>query len=417
MIKEIFGFLKARRVLILKILTWVILLTTTYNYIRTIGKFSINFPLGDDYDAILNFLNHWDESDSKFSLLFSQHNEHRLVFLRIVALAYFKIFHSVNFAHLIWIGNLFLFFTIGVLYVSTKDKRKFFFFAPIFLWILTYSNWESETWAMASLSNFPVLFFAFLSFFFLSKRTLTSFVFSIFFAFLSVFSQGNGLVVFAVGIVFLLKDKIRLAIWIVCGLLAIYIYFILFSYLKPAHSKFEFFAFERMFFLTRLFYGMTLLSSVFQSKFSLVLGAVPLVFIFYLYKNYKRISTLLLAMLSFLLISYTSVVFTRGGFGFEQAFVSRYQVYTISIYALIFLSLLPKIRIRKHLFLILLFSGLFYYNSNLLNVHSLQVRKDSILTDQKCGEECSTYLTYPEPERAKNILTQSKTKGVFHNEK
>ena len=75
-------------------------------YCLTVIRYAYNMPVGDDYDAILNFLNQYFETDwlSKLQLLFGQHNEHRILLTRLISVIDLSIFGSINFSHLIWLG-------------------------------------------------------------------------------------------------------------------------------------------------------------------------------------------------------------------------------------------------------------------------------------------------------------------------
>ncbi|WP_016752878.1 hypothetical protein [Leptospira kirschneri] len=407
-------FLKKNRILIFHITTFFIFLFSVCIYFHTIRKYSVNFPFGDDYNTILGFLDLWEKSDSKISILFAQYNEHRLVFLRIVILVYLKVFHTINFSHLILIGNTFIVLCILLLYYTIEDKRKFILISPIFLAIFNFSNWETQTWAMASLSNYPVIYFGFLSLYFLSKEKFIDFVLGIFFAVIAVFCQGNGMLVFLSGVPLLLKDKSKLLIWLFIFLIIILLYFIIFPYNKPNGHP-EFFSNTKLFFLNRIYYGLALLSNVFNSKFVLILGMIPFLGILYLYKNYRKISKLHLSMISFLLLSLSSLIITRGGFGFEQAFSSRYHINTLFIYSLIYICLFPFIKIKKHFLLILFFTLLFYYNTNLINIGLLSVQKNKIMNDKSCMSECLEYKTFPNTSRAKELLINFSEKGFFRN--
>ena len=77
-------------------------------YCTAIFRFAANFPTGDDYDAILNFLNQFSELDLKQQILsiLSQHNEHRIALNKIISLVILKFSGQINFVQLIWIGNL-----------------------------------------------------------------------------------------------------------------------------------------------------------------------------------------------------------------------------------------------------------------------------------------------------------------------
>ena len=119
-------------------------------------------------------------------------------------------------------------------------------------------------------------------------------------------------------------------------MVVVFIYFYLFPYQRVVHHPMILFKLDKVFLINRFFYGLTLLSSVFHSKFILVLGVIPLVLIFYIFKNFLLFSRLHIAMLLFLLISFGSLTISRDGFGYEQAFSSRYQFNTVVLYSVIF---------------------------------------------------------------------------------
>ena len=56
-------------------------------YCVVVYKYAFNFPYLDDFDAILDFLNRYDLSSGKESLVMflGQHNEHRIFFPRLIA--------------------------------------------------------------------------------------------------------------------------------------------------------------------------------------------------------------------------------------------------------------------------------------------------------------------------------------------
>ncbi len=120
-------------------------------------------------------------------------------------------------------------------------------------------------------------------------------------------------------------------------------------------------------------------------------------------------------MISFLLFSLSSLVITRGGFGFEQAFSSRYHINTLFLYSLIYICLYPFIRIKKHFLLILFFALIFYYNTNLLNISQLNIQKNKITIDKACMTECLEYKTFPNTDRARELLINFSEKGFFRN--
>ena len=74
---------------IINVLIFAILL-----YVLTIHRLAVNQPAGDDYEAILFFLNQFSLAQplDQLQLLVQQHNEHRIVFSRLVTSIDLKIF-------------------------------------------------------------------------------------------------------------------------------------------------------------------------------------------------------------------------------------------------------------------------------------------------------------------------------------
>lgn len=71
-------------------------------------------PNWDDYDSVLNWFSNWISDKSLLSridLLFRQHNEHRIVWDRIIEILELHLVGNVNFVYLDFFGagGLFLF--------------------------------------------------------------------------------------------------------------------------------------------------------------------------------------------------------------------------------------------------------------------------------------------------------------------
>jgi hypothetical protein len=132
-------------------------------YYFCIFIFAVNIPFWDDYDSLRQHIaiSSSDSLQERISILFSQHNEHRIAFNRIVFVLYDLLFQEINFKFLPLIGNsalliLFLFFYKS--FSIAKDKP--FFLVPIAWTLFQLENWRNMTWALASLSNLYVLCFA-----------------------------------------------------------------------------------------------------------------------------------------------------------------------------------------------------------------------------------------------------------------
>lgn len=134
-----------------------VLIFATLLYVITIHRLAVNQPAGDDYDAILFFLNNYSIAHpfDQLQLLLQQHNEHRIVFSRLITIFDLKIFGHINFVHLIWIGNFGWFLAIiGVWLFSRNYGVKAIEFSPAAILLLSFSHFDIMTWAMTSLSQY-----------------------------------------------------------------------------------------------------------------------------------------------------------------------------------------------------------------------------------------------------------------------
>ena len=92
-----------------KIISGVLIIIPIITFFGMFFFYMVNAPIYDDYQAVLDFLNKYISTDSiseKIRLLFSQHNEHRVVYSRIWTIISYKLQTNVNFTFLALIGNL-----------------------------------------------------------------------------------------------------------------------------------------------------------------------------------------------------------------------------------------------------------------------------------------------------------------------
>jgi hypothetical protein len=189
----------------------------------------INFPIADDFGAIINFnldyLNTHTLSD-KLTLLFSQNNDFKLVVLKLVDLAYLTIFDNVNLGHLRVFGYFMFLSTMFFLYkLGDFRKTNILYFLPVPLLMISFAYSEINAYAMESLSHFLVIFLALATFYFLFQTKY--FVLAILCLFLGVFANGNGLLLIplgALGLLFLKKYK-HLVIWILASCVFLFLFF------------------------------------------------------------------------------------------------------------------------------------------------------------------------------------------------
>ena len=208
------------------------------------NQFAVNVPKWDDH-ALRAFLYNYDQETTvsgKIYQFFRQHNEHRIVYDRIVAFLDFHLTGKLNYRHLMAVGNLSL---VGLLAVFVavlhRANRSVWYAVPVALVLFNLSQWENMFWGMAALQNFSVVLWVVAALYWLtySNRWGLGIASAIF----ATLTSGNGLIVWPVGIVLqaLRVNETRrtgeksfgsLLVWILCSVVSITLYFVGFE--KPA---------------------------------------------------------------------------------------------------------------------------------------------------------------------------------------
>lgn len=166
-------------------------------YFALIKIYGVNAPWFDDLRDILEFMIQFFDANSlqeKFALLFKQHNPNRTFVSHVIYLLQYQMFGSLNFNHLMLIANLSaagLFLTY--LYLFNKSNHSIFIAIGVSLLIFQPSPLNVMFWAMAGLSAYLVLLFAFLSLVFLEKNSYKNTFIAALFAYLAIFTNANGI--------------------------------------------------------------------------------------------------------------------------------------------------------------------------------------------------------------------------------
>ena len=315
-----------------------ILLTVAIIYIFSLLKFTINIPYEDDYLAILKYLNDFNETTTiqeKINLIFSQHNEHRIAFNRIIELIQLKIFGEVNFLFLTLFGNLGWFLVIYLLWrFSEKKGISLLEFSPVAVLLLSFSHNELMPWAMASIQQYYQILFSLLAIWFLVERKngiallwLTT----------SMFTGSGGLVLIPVFALYHLskRDFKNLIIFTIYTSILLSIFFIALEYKHPPHHPSILDALRKPLALAQYFF--VFLGSAFGSK-NLALASGLSLFLIFLINFRKAFVELPFLFWSVIFIFGTALItgLARSGFGIEQALSSRYTHYSLMILALIY---------------------------------------------------------------------------------
>lgn len=196
------------------------------SYCTLLLLFNLDLPKSDDYGDSLRTLIKITATESlseKWQILFEQHNEHRTLFNRLVYLGQLQLLDKLNYSQLIYIGNAApVFMVIIYLHCMANSNRNNWLYAiPLVYLVFQPSAYTSMFWAMAALSNYYVMLWALLCFYFLGKGTLKDLLIASGFACLACFTQVNGLLTLPLGLLFLgvnaftKKDKLSLQLLLV----------------------------------------------------------------------------------------------------------------------------------------------------------------------------------------------------------
>jgi hypothetical protein len=397
-----------------------------YVFYFSIFAFAVNIPYWDDYDSILNFSNNFLGSSlkDKVPLIFSQHNEHRIVFTRISTLASYYLTGKINFKFLIFIGNISL---IGLLIIFLRSaafaKKKFLYFIPAIFLLFQPQYWGDIYFATSSLSSLCVLFFAFASLYLLKKESLKYFIFSLLLALLASFTGGNGMIVFFAGLLTLIYEKkyLKIIIWIFVGAGCILFYFHGYTkpphhpsiadpiFVHPIHTIIYLFSFLGSCFLNSGFnhakpvYFLALLSGVLFSLYFIYLIKI---------KFYKR-NIAIASFLLFLILTSCVTALCRSGF---DLFPSRYKIISTLILVLSYLTFMETLlegRMKRLFPILLTCSILFNFISYRNNFNYVILQKKYLIEGLALWESNSPGLSYPDEDRANSIISTAISKGRY----
>ena len=415
----------------------VLLAIPVGSYYQTVYQNAYNFPYEDDFNSALSFISEYAFGgltvSEKLKLIFSQYNEHRIVFDRLVFLTDYALFSELNFRHLILIGNLSL-VLIGVLFVKASFpnltlRQKLVYLLPVAYSLFLFQYWELSTWSMAALQNLYVVAFAMLSLYSLSRPGQWAFGLACAAAVLAAFTSGNGIFTFLAGapVLVLLKSYRKLAIWLLIGAATATLYF--WGYMRPPYHPD---VFDSLVNHTgrAVAYFFALSGAFFPNRptFSVVFGAASLLvslgLVAYLWRTNRLIHHLpMLGMLLFLYLTCLSLTAGRSGFGVQQAFSARYGIITVMLYAcqavlVIEVIANQSLRIAATLGYSLLAVLLFVSATNARHRREIEDRTARLrqLVAQYQANPNSVKLPWGDPAQAKAIFDDAVRRGIYRVE-
>jgi hypothetical protein len=351
--------------------------------------YAVNVPKWDDHAlrAYLYFFDQETTLSGKIYQLFKQHNEHRIVYDRLIATLDYWLFGKFSYVHLMVVGNLSL---AGLLLVFCQVLRRqgqpLIWALPVSLLLFNLSHWENMFWGMAALQNFSVVFWVILTLYLISYRYHWSL--ALITAVLATLTSGNGLLVWPIGLGLTIlgtpgtehvpadkpsgKSVRRVVGWLAAAAVVIALYFIGFE--KPAGNPPDRGSFSDLLKGWLAFTGAAAEALPLASPLSaslrlgglMVLAAVAGIG-WGLLRYRTAIGAAMLRLVrprtesaakeippvelffwgsaAFILGTAAIVAWTRTGFGIDLIITSRYKIYSLLLLALLYiyaLLLLPQ---------------------------------------------------------------------------
>lgn len=394
-------------------------------YAHFILENAVNAPCWDDYDSLVQFTNLFLDADSikgKVGHILSQHNEHRIAFLRLVALSVFTIKGDLDFRWLNYIGNAALLIMAYFLFRAFKIKGKYkaLYFAPVLFLLFQPQFYDSLLCPTVQLTHFYALLFALITLLLLEKKGRISFSIACIFAVFAVFSQGNGVLIAPVGLALLLfkRDYKRAGLWLLFSLAVLSVYFIGYGRIPGDSSHLGvLIQIKNAILYLFCFAGMAAGFSSYYPSLFVGIG-IALYFIFLTVSKYFKSNPPIyfLALFIFLTMALNAVV--RSGKGVDFVFDQpRYNFTSVCLMILVYLSFC-EIVMRKGLGMYvaipgLLSASLFFFASVRWNSPKVVEISETL----RCGlvkwYVDGSGLLYPFSVKANRILNEAIKKSVY----
>jgi hypothetical protein len=350
--------------LLIRLLAGIIIATSLFLVIR----FATNVPIHDDFGQQFNTVQRVLDGQGA-ELLFSQHNEHRLLTTNIIPVSTFLLFGWIDMRASIFVGWVFLLLLFVQLtrLLPESDRRSF---GPLLIALPLFTPFGFNLiWAGGSLQYFAVIFLGIAAISSLRHTSPFAFTLSCMSAFLSAFSMISGLLATIPALAFLwinFKQRPRwqpIVYTLFAGLLwAGYMY----GYTKPGHHPSPTIAFQHPLFALKyyLLFSANFLSGVVKFQWLHIVSAgfhLVLILLIVTRRKWADFRQIWWYILLFIILSSFAITAGRVGFlNLHQAVSARYQIYSACFWATGFL-LLFQFRMfprwLQFLFLILLTSA------------------------------------------------------------
>jgi hypothetical protein len=183
---------------IIKTSTLILLALPILLHLFIVNRWAVNVPFYDDFEWAIVFLDEYLKANSiweRISLIFSQHNQHRIIWLRLSVVWIHKILGYLDFKYLVYIGNLSFFgLTTVFLFAFQKTKTRLFYALPLVLILHQFKSVHNIIISYG-VPNMSVIFFAILAFFLVQCKKSKYLYLGLLAGFIATFCNGSGIIV------------------------------------------------------------------------------------------------------------------------------------------------------------------------------------------------------------------------------
>lgn len=367
-----------------------------------------NIPIMDDYDAILNFLNQWRGAGlpDRLSLLFLQHNEHRLLYSRIMYVLYYSITGNINFRNLILLADMQLTVVASVCIYFVRHCAGKYWRIIAFIWMVCLfdlSTYESASIAMYGMQNYGIIMLFFVSLYGYDRSNKWLPAAAILQA-ICIFSSGNGMIgAFFIAVYNLRSaDKWKKIVSILTTVVCVPLYFVNYvSISQPDKLPFKM--------STALIYFVRMTGALFNFDSSLYFGlfVIALVIAVLIIRPVK-VPWSILCILGFVLGSMGASAIFRSCLKGAQFQTSRYLIYPELLLAIVSLLVWLKLETKKYRWVVmtLLLAGL-------LHVYSGNFYLGRMGFTRLAGRAIMLRYYYPDKKEARKITDESCQDDIY----
>lgn len=330
-------------------------------------EYAVNIPHWDDF--VLKWLplvvERQTEIKGSIYQFFKQHNEHRIVYDRVIAYLDYKVFGKINFLHLMAIGNLSL-LGLPAIYGAElrRSGRRLLYLVPLAFVLFNLSQWENMFWGMAALQNFTVVLWVLwavhgLTHWMSPRSLIVTFGLGV----LATLTSGNGLLIWPIGIILLLLQRrwTYLIRWFGGAIIIVVLYFI--GYIKPsanprAGGNLIDLLNGWMAFIGSAGEIIPLGSPLYTCTILGTFLTVCVIVVLYVqltrdgltskwntvFASLMPVDLFFLGSVCFIFATGLVVVFSRIGFGLDILITSRYKIYSFTLLSVIYVWIVIRIQ-------------------------------------------------------------------------